>query len=67
MDEAEGRAAATALKLTTMGLLGILLEARQGSLISSVAPLPDRLEQDAHFWMAPSLRASLVRAAGESP
>jgi len=29
MDEAEGRAAATALKLTTMGLLGILLQARQ--------------------------------------
>lgn len=67
MDEAEGRAAATALKLTTMGLLGILLQARQRSLISSVAPLLDRLEQEARFWMAPSLRASILRAAGESP
>ena len=67
MDEAEGRAAATALKLTTMGLLGILLQARQRSLISSVAPLLDRLEQEARFWIAPSLRASILRAAGESP
>lgn len=67
MDEAEGRAAATALKLTTMGLLGILLQARQRSLISSVAPLLERLEQDARFWMAPSLRVSILRAAGESP
>lgn len=67
MDEAEGRAAATALKLTTMGLLGILLQARQRSLIPAVAPLLDRLEREARFWMAPSLRASILRAAGESP
>ena len=67
MDEAEGRAAATALKLTTMGLLGILLQARQRGLISSVSPLLDRLERDARFWMAPSLRAAILGAAGESP
>lgn len=66
MDESEGRAAASALKLRTMGLLGILLQARQRLLISSVAPLLDRLEQEARFWMAPSLRASILRAAGES-
>ncbi len=67
MDEAEGRAAATALKLTTMGLLGILLQARQRSLISTVAPLLNRLEQEARFWMAPSLRTAVLRAAGELP
>ncbi len=67
MDEAEGRAAATALKLTTMGLLGILLQARQRGLISAVAPLLDRLEREARFWMAPSLRAAILGAAGESP
>lgn len=66
MDEAEGRAAATALNLTTMGLLGILVQARQRSLIAMVAPLLDRLEQEARFWMAPSLRTSILRVAGES-
>lgn len=67
MDEAEGRAAATAQKLTTMGLLGILLQARQSTLIPSVAPLLDRLQQEACFWMTPSLRTSILRLAGELP
>lgn len=67
MDESEGRAAATALKLPTMGLLGILLQARQQSLIPSVTTLLDRLDHEARFWMAPSLRANILRIAGELP
>ena len=67
MDEAEGRAAATALKLTTMGLLGILLQARQRGLIASVKPFLDRLEREARFWMAPPLRTAILRAADELP
>jgi len=67
MDEAEGRAAASTLALATMGLLGVLLRARQLSLIPSLAPLLDRLDQEARFWMAPSLRAAILRAAGELP
>ncbi len=66
MDEAEGRATATALSLTTMGLLGVLLLARHNSLIPSLAPLLIRLDQEAHFWMAPSLRIAVLQAAGES-
>lgn len=66
MDEAEGRATAAALNLTPMGLLGILVQARRRSLIPAVAPLLDRLDQEARFWMAPSLRAAILRAAGES-
>ena len=65
MDEAEGRTAAAKLKLTTMGLMGILLQARQRSLITAVAPLLDRLEQEARFWMSALLRATVLRAAGE--
>lgn len=67
MDEAEGRAAASALALKTMGLLGILLRARELSLIHPLAPLLDRLDREARFWMGPSLRAAVLRAAGESP
>lgn len=67
MDEAEGRTVASTLGLATMGLLGVLLRARQLSLIPSVAPLLERLDQEARFWMAPSLRAAVLRAAGEMP
>lgn len=66
MDEAEGRAVATALHLTTMGLLGILLEARRKALIPAVEPLLHRLQHEARFWIAPSLRNAVLRAAGES-
>ena len=65
MDEAEGRAAAGALHLRTMGLLGTLLQARQRGLISAVTPLLDRLQQEARFWMTPALREAVLRAAGE--
>jgi predicted nucleic acid-binding protein len=66
MDEAEGRAVAATLHLTSMGLLGILLLARQRALIPAVAPLLDRLQHEARFWMSPSLRSSVLRAAGEA-
>jgi predicted nucleic acid-binding protein len=66
MDEAEGRAVATTLNLTTMGLLGILILARRRALIGAVAPLLDRLQHEARFWMAPSLRTSVLQAAGEA-
>jgi hypothetical protein len=65
MDEAEGRAAAALLNLKTMGLLGILLQAKRQGLITAVAPLLDRLQNEARFWIAPSLREALLQAAGE--
>lgn len=67
MDEAQGRAVAASLQLSTMGLLGILLRARQSSIIPSIAPFLDRLEREARFWMAPSLRTAVLQAAAESP
>ena len=66
VDESEGRAAATALGLRTMGLLGILINARQRSLIPALAPLLDRLQTEARFWIAPSLRRAALVAAGEA-
>ncbi len=66
MDEAEGRAVATSLQLTTMGLLGILIQARQRELIPAVAPLLERLRKEARFWIAPPLREAVLRAAGEN-
>lgn len=66
MDERAGRAAAAALGLKAMGLLGILIDARQRSLIPAVAPLLDRLQAEARFWISPSLRKAVLLAAGEA-
>lgn len=67
MDEQPGRAAAAALGLKTMGLLGILMEARRRSLIPTLAPLLDRLQIEARFWIAPSLREVVLLTVGEAP
>ena len=56
MDERAGRAAAVAIGLKTMGLLGILVEARRRSLVPVVGPLLDRLQHEGRFWISPSLR-----------
>ena len=66
MDEREGRAAAASLGLTTMGLLGVLVQARHRSLIPAVAPLLDRLQTSARFWIAPALRTAILQAANEA-
>jgi uncharacterized protein len=57
---------AVALGLRPVGLLGILLEAKQRSLIPALAPLLDRLENEAQFWISPTLRAAVLSDAGES-
>ncbi|MFN0069701.1 MAG: DUF3368 domain-containing protein [Limisphaerales bacterium] len=66
MDEREGRAAARALGLASIGVVGILLQARERSLIPALAPLLDKLQAGARFWIAPSLRTAVLRAAGEA-
>lgn len=66
MDETEGRAAAAALHLRTMGLLGILAQARSRSLIPAISSLLDRLQAEARFWISPALRKAVLLAAGET-
>jgi len=65
MDEQAGRAAAASLGLRTIGLLGILRDAKEQSLIPAVAPLLDRLEQEADFWISASLRSIVLKSVGE--
>lgn len=66
LDERAGRAAAVSLGLRPVGLLGILLEAKDSAMIPALAPLLDRLEHVADFWIGASLRASVLRDAGET-
>jgi len=65
VDESLGRAVAVRLGLRTIGILGILVEARARSLIPTVAPVLDRLEQEAGFWIAPALRTRVLQLAKE--
>jgi predicted nucleic acid-binding protein len=66
IDETEGRRAARQLGLTTIGVAGILVRARQAGLLSTIAPVFDQLEQKANFWLAPEIRDEALRAVGES-
>lgn len=65
IDESLGREVAAQLHLRTIGILGILLDAHQRKLIPGVASLLDRLEREAGFWIAPSLRVRVLKLAGE--
>lgn len=65
MDELAGRTAAVALGLKPIGLLGILLEAKERGLISALTPFLDRLEDEAEFWISASLRNAILNSAGE--
>jgi predicted nucleic acid-binding protein len=65
IDELSGRAVAARLGVRTIGILGILIEARNQKLISSVKGLLERLETEANFWIAPDLRNLVLQLAGE--
>ncbi len=65
IDESLGRAVAARLGLRTIGILGVLLDARSRGLIQRVAPVLDDLERTAGFWVAPSLRVRVLQLAGE--
>ena len=53
------------LGLKAVGVLGILSQAKTKRLIPSIAPLLDQLEAKAGFKITPTLRARVLRAAGE--
>jgi predicted nucleic acid-binding protein len=66
VDERKGRKAATDMGLRVLGVLGILAEAKRAGLIDRIEPVLDELIGRADFWVAPELRASVLREAGES-
>ena len=65
MDEAAGRSAARVLNVTTIGIVGILLSAKERGLIPAVRPLLGRLREEAGFWLSPGFEAEVLRLAGE--
>ena len=59
------RAVALRCGLRVIGLLGLLVRAKQQGLIPAVAPLLDALERDAGFWMTADLKRRVLDQAGE--
>ncbi|QDV38358.1 DUF3368 domain-containing protein [Tautonia plasticadhaerens] len=65
VDEVVGRAAARRLGLSPLGVIGVLVEAKQDGLIESVGPLIDRLKDEIKFFVSDALRVEALRLAGE--
>ncbi|HAK96790.1 MAG TPA: DUF3368 domain-containing protein [Planctomycetes bacterium] len=65
IDERKGTEAARRLGLTTIGVLGVLLEAKRRSMIDRVLPCFDRLVADLRFFASPALRRRLAELANE--
>lgn len=65
MDERRGRTIASNLGLKSIGLLGVLMEAKYRGFIPAVKPIVDDLIVKAGFWVSKELYASILRAARE--
>lgn len=65
IDERKGRQIALNFSLKPVGVLGILLRAKQEKLIPLVGPLMDRLLVEADFFIHTTLYDEVVRLAGE--
>lgn len=65
MDERAGRATASMLGLQCMGILGILIEAKERGLISEISPLLNHLQTRAGFWISAPLRKRVQSLANE--
>ena len=65
MDERRGRAAAQRLGCRVVGVLGVLIEAKQRQQISAVRPILDAMRTQAGFRVSEELHARVLDAAGE--
>lgn len=65
IDEREGRRAASRLGISRLGLLGMLVEAKNQSHVTALRPLLRALRQDAGFWMSDTLFHRVLSMVGE--
>lgn len=65
IDEEAGRRVAVSLGLATLGLLGVLLRAKQAGYLPAIAPVLDALASQARFHLGAELRQMVLRSAGE--
>jgi uncharacterized protein len=65
MDERKGRQIASSLGPNTVGLLGILVEAKRTGHIQQVKPLLDAFVNEANFWVGLRLYRRMLDMVGE--
>lgn len=65
MDELEGRQAAAEFGLKTIGLLGVLVRAKNAGLILSVRAAMDDLRSKARFFISEKLYLQVLKQVGE--
>lgn len=65
LDESLGRTLASRLGLKFIGLLGVLIEAKDRGLVPSIKPILDSLITKAGFWISDQLYARVLQEAGE--
>lgn len=63
IDEREGRRRARTIGLEVTGVLGILLRAAREGALGSLADALDELEEEAGFWISPSLRKQILEGS----
>ena len=64
IDESAGRAAALRRGLSPLGVLGILLRAKQRGLVDTLRPLLDRLQNELGYFISTELRSTVLKQAG---
>lgn len=64
LDDAAARQEATDLDLTIIGMIGVIIRAKQAGQVTTVQPLLDAL-QESGFWMSEALYQHALQRAGE--
>ena len=65
IDEAPGREIATNLGIPIKGLLGVLLDAKEGNLIDEIRPLIEKLQTEINFRINDNLLKKILIQANE--
>ena len=65
MDERDGRSVAKSMGLVPIGVIGVLVRAKQGGDITSVKEVLNKLRDEAGFYMTDSFLKDILSAVGE--
>jgi predicted nucleic acid-binding protein len=66
MDERDGRSVAKSMGLNPIGILGVLVRAKQAGEIQSVKEVLSKLRNEAGFYITDSLMQNILSEIGES-
>ncbi len=66
IDEAPGRAAALREGVPIIGLVGLLVAAKNSGHLAAIGPVLQRLQDEAGFYLGSSLKDDALRAVGEA-